>query len=67
MRKKHAILLFTVSLIAVLIQMSYWVFATDVINVYGTIDALTMPILVVVTAVVLLFYSKMVARKGWLS
>lgn len=67
MRKKLAILLFTISLIAVFIQMSYWVFATEVINVYGTLDAVLMPIIVVVTALALLLYSRIVARKGWLS
>ena len=66
-RKKMAILFFTISAIAVTIQMAYWVFATDVIEVYGTADAVTMPVIVVITAIVLLFYSKTVARKGWLS
>jgi len=42
-------------------------FATDVIDVYGTTDALTMPIIVIITALVLLMYSRSVARKGWLS
>ena len=67
MRKKMAILMFTVSLIAVIIQMSYWIFATDVIEVYGINNAVTMPIIVVITAAVLLMYSKTAARKGWLS
>ncbi|MFT5078728.1 MAG: hypothetical protein ACI825_001058 [Planctomycetota bacterium] len=67
MRKKLAVLLFTISLIAVSIQMIYWMFATDVIDVYGTTDALTMPIIVIITALVLLMYSRSVARKGWLS
>jgi hypothetical protein len=67
MRKKLAVLLYTISLIAVSIQMIYWMFATDVIDVYGTTDALTMPIIVIITALVLLMYSRSVARKGWLS
>lgn len=67
MRKKLAILMLSISLIAVLIQMSYWVFATKVIEVYGTIDAVLMPVIVVVTAFMILFYSSVAARKRWLS
>ncbi len=67
LRKKLAILLFTISAVAVIIQMGYWILGTNVIEVYGTLDAITMPLIVVITAIVLLFYSKTVARKGWLS
>lgn len=66
LRKKLAILLFSVSLLAVLVQMGYWVFGTNLMDVYGTVEAITMPLLVVITSVVLLLYSRTVARKGWL-
>jgi len=66
LRKKMAILLFTISAITVIIQFSYWIFGTKVIEVYGTKDAITMPIIVILTAIAFLFYSKTVARRGWL-
>lgn len=65
MRKKMAVPLFLISLIAVLIQMGYWLFATDVMDVMGAV-AVVMPMLVIVVSIFLYFYSKGAAAKGWL-
>ncbi len=67
LRKKIAIPMFAISAIGVILQMGYWVFATEVIAVYGVTEAVTMPIIVVITAILLLFYSRTAASKGWLS
>jgi hypothetical protein len=66
LRKKWAVSLFLISVLAVIIQMSYWLFATGAMEVYGTVGAVTMPIIVVIVAIFLYFYSKGAAKKGWL-
>ena len=67
MKKKWAVSLFLISMLAVIVQMGYWLFATDVMEVYELAEAVTMPILVVIVAIFLYFYSKGAAKKGWLS
>lgn len=67
MRKKWANLMFLVSLIAVLIQMTHNVFLTKSIEVYGMAQAITMPILVVVLAVILVWFSRFSTKKTWLN
>jgi hypothetical protein len=64
-RKKLAVPLFGISLIAVLVQMGYWLFATDVMDVMG-MQAVIMPLVVIIIAIFLYFYSKGAAQKGWL-
>lgn len=64
-RKKLAVPLFGISLIAVLIQMGYWLFGTDVMEVVG-MSAVAMPLLVIIVAIFLYFYSKGAAQKGWI-
>ncbi|WP_100803814.1 hypothetical protein [Ulvibacter sp. MAR_2010_11] len=65
LRKKLAVPLFFVSLIAILIQMGYWLFATDSMVVYGN-EAVIMPLLVITVAIFLYYYSKGASQKGWL-
>ncbi len=67
LKKRFAVVLFLLSLIAVLIQMPYWMFATDIIEVAGMAEAITMPIIVIIVALFLYMYSKSAAKKGWLS
>ncbi|MBX2826848.1 MAG: hypothetical protein KTR22_01715 [Flavobacteriaceae bacterium] len=66
MRKKLAVTLFLLSLLAVIIQMGYWVFATDVMDVMG-VGSVIMPIVVVIIALFLYMYSKNAVKKGWLA
>ena len=65
MRRKWAVPVFLVSLLAVLVQMGYWLFATDAMTVYGT-QAVIMPLIVIIVAIFLYFYSKGASQKGWL-
>lgn len=66
LRKKWAKSLFIVSLIAAVIQFINWLFLQNAGEVYGT-SAYTMPILVVVVGLFLIFFSKKGIEKGWLS
>ena len=66
MRKKISILLFLISLLAILIQMGYWIIGMDAIEILG-IQSIFMPLMVIAIAIFLFFYSKSAARKGWLS
>ena len=65
-RKTLAIQLFNISLLAVLIQMSYYIILTKAMEVYGPVS-LIMPLLVTAIAVFLLWYSKKTKTKGWIS
>jgi hypothetical protein len=65
LRKKWAVNTFLVSLVAILIQMGYWFFGTEAIDVYGS-GVYLMPILVIVIGVFLYFYSKSAVQKGLL-
>ena len=64
-RKKLAVPLFGLSLLAVLVQMCYWMFATKVMEVEGA-KAAIMPMLVIIVAIFLYFYNKGASQKGWL-
>lgn len=64
-RKKLAVPVLGISLLAVLIQMGYWLFATDVMDVMG-MSSVIMPLVVIVVAIFLYFYSKGASQKGWL-
>jgi len=65
LRKKIAIPVFGISLLAVLAQMGYWLFATEVMDVMGMVSVV-MPLIVIIVAIFLYFYSKGAALKGWL-
>lgn len=65
LRKKLATPILGISLLAVLVQMGYWLFATDVMEVVG-LQAVIMPLVVIIIAIFLYFYSKGAAQKGWL-
>ncbi len=64
-RKKLAVPVLGISLLAVLIQMGYWLFATDVMDVMG-MTSVIMPLVVIIIAIFLYFYSKGASQKGWL-
>jgi FtsH-binding integral membrane protein len=63
-KKKSAVLLAKISLVAVLVQMSHNIFLTESIEVYGMVKALMMPILVILFAFLLLFYSRGAEGRG---
>jgi hypothetical protein len=67
LKRKLAIILFGISLLFVLIQMiSVWV-TTNAIEVFGTVDGVVMPMIVIIISIFLYYYSKGASQKGWLN
>lgn len=66
MRKKLARPMFLISLIAIIVQMSYNLFMSRAAEVYGP-GSVIMLIMIIVIGVFLLMYSKKTIAKGWLS
>lgn len=66
LRKKWATPTYLVSLIAILLQMSYWLFGTESIEIMGPMVFL-MPVLVIAVGFFLYSYSKKAAKKGILN
>jgi len=58
--------MFLLSLIAIIIQMTYNFIVIDAMEVYGP-GAIYMPIMVILFAVFLIWFSKKGITKGWLS
>lgn len=65
-RKKWAKSLFLLSLLGIIVQMTYNLFISKAMEVYGP-GAVIMPILVLVVGVFLLWYSKKAIAKKWLA
>ncbi len=66
LRKKWSKLAFIISLCAIIPQMIHNVFFTKSMEVYGTEQAATMPIMVVVFGVFLVWFSNFAINKNWL-
>ncbi len=66
MRKKMAVGIFGISLLAILIQMGYWIFGMDAVGVLGP-QSLIMPLIVIAIAIFEYFYSKGAAGNGWIA
>ena len=64
LRKKWATPLFLISLLAVLINTGYSFLATNQAEVYGTVQGIVLPLIIVVIAVFLYMYSKKTAANG---
>jgi len=67
LKKKWSKLAFVISLLAVIPQMIHNVFFTNAIEVYGTVKAVTMPALVVIFGLFLVWFSMLAIKKQWLS
>lgn len=65
LRKKIAVALFGISLVAVLVAQGYWVLGTDVMEVIGT-SSIIMPMLVIAISIFLYFYNKGAVGNQWL-
>lgn len=65
-RKKIAKTIFIISLIGILVQMFYNFFIIDSMAIYGP-GALVMPIMVILFAVFLIWYSKYCIQKNWIA
>lgn len=66
MRKSWAVPAFILSLIAVIVQFSYWLFMTQAVAVHGVMNAAMMPITITLTAAALIWFSKTAKGRGWL-
>ncbi len=66
LRKKIARPLFLISLLAIIIQMSYNLFMSKATEVYGP-EGLIIPVMVIIIGVFLLLYTKSSIKKGWLT
>jgi len=66
-RKKMATTLLMVSFIAATIQQLYWLFGTNAVEVFSYKKPYLMPILIIIFAAFLVWYSKDQKRKGVLS
>jgi hypothetical protein len=65
LRKKIAKTFFVISLLGVLVQMAH-AFSSEIEDVYGP-GGITMPILIIAFSILLVWYSRLVDSKGWLS
>ena len=66
MRKAWAIPAFIVSLVAIIVQDTYSFVLSDAMKVFGT-GVIAIPIVVLVVAIGLVFYSRSVKEKGWIA
>ena len=66
-RKRWARPLLLVSLLGVVAQTSYNLFATNASEVYGLLQGLVVPLFVVIIAILLVLVAKIADRKKWIS
>lgn len=66
LRKKWAYTLFLISLITVVVQMSYNVFIVNSIEMFGTV-ALVTTLMILIFAVIFLLFSKKAISKLWIT
>ena len=66
LRKSWAVPVLLVSLIAVLVQASYTLFMSSAVEVLG-VQAVIMPLVVVVIGVFLVWYSRKSRERGWIT
>ncbi|MGY0392460.1 hypothetical protein ACW5R3_07905 [Bizionia sp. KMM 8389] len=66
LRKSWARFVFIISLIGIVLQMTYNFFISNTMDVYGP-GAIVMPIMVLIIGVFLVYYSKSAIAKGWIS
>jgi len=66
LKKKWAKIAFIISFCAIIPQMIHNVFFTKSMDVYGPGQAITMPIMVVVFGLLLIWYSNYSIKKGWI-
>ena len=66
MRKAWAVPVFVISLVAIIAQMSHALFMSALIEVQGA-GAAVLPVLIVVIAAFLVWYSMSAKKKGWIA
>ncbi|WP_318344172.1 hypothetical protein [Flagellimonas baculiformis] len=65
LRKKWARPLFILSLLAAVVQFGHWLFINNAVEAFGP-SSYTMPIMVIIFGIYLIFFSKKGIQKGWL-
>ena len=55
------------SLLGVLVQMGYSFFMTNASEVYGQTEAVIIPVLVIIIAILLVFFARLSERKTWIA
>ena len=65
-RRKISLMIFQISLVAILIQMTYNIFFSGSLEVYGLVKTITMPLVVIVYAIFLVWFSQFSTSKSWL-
>lgn len=66
-RKRWARPLLLVSLLGIVAQTGYNLFATNAAEIFGTLQGLVMPLIVVIIGILLVLIAKIADRKQWLS
>jgi hypothetical protein len=66
-RKKWAKPLLMLSLIAVLIQMAYSFFMTNAAEVYGQVQGVITPLIVIIIAVILVQFARIAEKRTWIT
>ena len=66
-RKKWARPVLLVSLLGILVQMGYSFFMTNVAEVYGAVEGVVMPLLLIGIGIGLILFAKSSQNKGWIS
>ena len=66
LKKKIAVPFFLVSLLSVFVVQGFWILATQAIALLG-IEAVIMPMVVIVTSIFLYYYSKGAKQNNWLA
>lgn len=66
-RKRWARPLLLVSLLGIVAQTGYNLFATNATEIFGTLQGLVMPLIVVIIGILLVLIAKIADRKQWLS
>ncbi|WP_299767190.1 hypothetical protein [uncultured Dokdonia sp.] len=67
MRKKLSALLFLISTLAVVISTIYGLTATNHLEIFGTMQSIYFPIIIIGIGFFLYWYCKKSTKKGWLS
>lgn len=66
LKKKFAVSIFMISLLAVIVHQGHFFLTIDGVGIYGYLQGLIMPVIVILIAMFLYMYSKSAASKGWL-
>ena len=67
LRKKWAKAVLLISLLGVLAQNGYFFFMTNAAEIYGQVQGLVLPLLVIVIAIALVFFARYAHKRHWIS